>query len=100
MSCRRDPGYTTGVLLLQNDVTFFQSHTLARRNYWAEMPEILHGTPLGDSAWVSRRVFGYSTRGPCYGVPLGSPGGGVKILKIFFFIFQFFLAEMSLWTAK
>ena len=61
----------TGVLNLENAKTIFRRHRLARRNYLAKMLEILHGAPLGDSAWVSRGVFQYLTWGPRNGVPLG-----------------------------
>ena len=74
----------TGVLNLENANPLFLSQELVRRNYLVKWAEILHGTLLGDSAWVSRGVFGYSTWGPSNGVPLGVPKEGSKILKIFF----------------
>ena len=51
------PSLFTGVLILQNDKGLFLSQDLARANYQAELAEILHGTFLGDSTWVSRGVF-------------------------------------------
>ena len=48
---------TTGILILQNAQPLFHTQTLARTNYWAELAEIWHGIPLGDSAWDSRGVF-------------------------------------------
>ena len=78
----------TGVLNLENAMTIFRCHRLARRrNYSAKMLEILHGTPLGDSAWDSRGVFRYSTWGPRNGVPLGVPRG-VKNHNLFFSFFS------------
>ena len=52
----------------------FRTQTLARRNYLAELPEILHGTLLGDSAWDSWGVFGNLFWGLRYGVPKESWG--------------------------
>ena len=78
----------------------FRRHPLARRNYLAKMLEILHGAPLGDSAWVSRGYFRYSTWGPRNGVPLGVPWG-VKNHKLFCFrFFNFFFAKMGPWTSQ
>ena len=64
----------TGVLNLENAKTIFRRHRLARRNYLAKMLEIFHDTLLGDSAWDSQGIFGYSIWGPRNGVPFGSPG--------------------------
>ena len=47
----------TGLLVIQNAQHLFCSMTLDRRNYWAELDEILHGTLLGYSTWDSRGVF-------------------------------------------
>ena len=52
---------------------FFYTQPLPRINYKAELAEILLGTPLGDSTWVSQGVFRNSIRGPGNGVPLGGP---------------------------
>ena len=83
----------TGVLIIENALSLFHTQYLARRNYSAEMTEILHGTLLGHSAWDSRGIFAISVWGPRYGVPLGS-WGGPKILKNFFFqFFHFFQQE-------
>ena len=70
-------------------MSLFHTQYLARRNYLAELAEILHGIYLGDSAWVNRGVFGISVWGPRYGVPLGS-GGGKNFEKFFFDFFLFF----------
>ena len=53
----------TGLLGIENAMT------LARRNYWAELTEILHGTLQGDSAWDSLGVIGNMFWGPRYGAP-------------------------------
>ena len=68
-------------------MSLYHTQYLARRNYSAEMTEILHGTLLGHSAWDSRGIFAISVWGRRYGVPLGS-WGGPKILKKF--VFDFF----------
>ena len=55
-------------------MTIFRRHPLAKRNYLAKMLEIFHDTLLGDSAWDSQGIFGYSIWVPRNGVPFGSPG--------------------------
>ena len=76
----------TGIFVLQNAQPHFCTETLDRRNYWAELDEILHGTPWGDNSRYYRGIFGYSVWGPRCRVPLGPPGRP-KILKNFFLNF-------------
>ena len=68
----------TGVLNLENANPLFLSQELVRRNYLVKWAVILHGTLLGDSAWDSRGVFGYSTLGPSNGLPHEYPKRGPK----------------------
>ena len=91
---------STSVLNLENANPLFLSQELVRRNYLVKWAEILNVTLLGDSAWDSRGVFGYSTWGPSNVVPLGVPKEVSKILKNFLMIFQNFLMEMGPWTSK
>ena len=51
----------TGLLVIENAMSLFHTQPLARKNHWAELAEILHGTLLGDFALDSRGIFGYST---------------------------------------
>ena len=66
---------STGVLVLQNDKPLFCTTHLARRNYWAELAQIWHGTPNGDNSRFYRGVFENSVWGPRYRVPKGSREG-------------------------
>ena len=88
-SARYNENIYTGVLIIENALSLFHTQYLARRNYSAEMTEI-----LGHSAWDSRGIFAISVWGPRYGVPLGS-WGGPKILEIFFFTFSFISIGMG-----
>ena len=81
-------GYT-GLLVLQDDQLILCTTALARRNYWAELAQILHGALKGVNSRFNRGVFGNSVWGPRYGVPKGSRVGSQRFCKIFsnFFIF-------------
>ena len=80
----------TGLLVLQDDMLILCTTTLARRNYWAELAQILHGTPKGVNSRFNRGVFGNSVWGPRYGVPKGSRVGGQKFWNFFLHFFHFF----------
>ena len=80
----------TGLLVLQDAVPLFCTTHLARRNYWAELAQIWHGTPNGDNSRFYRGVFGNSVRGPRYGVPKGSRRGAKKFERFFLDFFVYF----------
>ena len=83
---------STGLLVLQNDMLISCTTTLDRRNYWAELAQILHGVPEGVNLRFSRGFFGNSVWGPRFGVPKGCRVhvGAHNLKKTFSDFFVFF----------
>ena len=79
----------TGLLVLQNAQPHFCTPTLDRRNYWAELAEILYVTPQGGNSRLYRGFFGNSVWGPRYGVSREPQGWAQKFGKIFSRFFHF-----------